>query len=164
MKALQMLDHVMLWVARIYAIYVVGNGLYQLLFYRALLQQTMQHTPDWAAPAISKLFLLNIVSTIIVGAIFTVGLFLLRSQIARKSLLLTAATTLVLGMWSAGRLLVIVLFYANSVSTRVTDMLLLFCVHVLMNLIIIWVSLHPPQSSKPSDPHSINHHPLPQSC
>jgi hypothetical protein len=164
MKALPMLDHVMLWIARIYAIYFVGNGVYQLLDYKALLQQTMQHTPVWAAPAISKLFLLNVVSTIIVGAIFIVGLSLLRSHIARRCLLLTAAVNLVLGMWSMGRLLVLVLFYANTVSARVTDILLLFCVHVLMNLLIIWVSSRTTQRSEPSDHDSINHHLLPQSC
>jgi hypothetical protein len=155
MKALPMLDHVMLWITRCCAaltfIAVSAVILIQAVFYNAPSRDAI----PW------------LVELLLIFFVWFVGTFYLFNKIVRTCL------------WLGSLYLFVVLFYNFCLELRDIPYFgdpLDYIYHLALELVpfpaipllgfasMIWVSLRPPQNSKNSDPDSPHHHPLPQSC
>jgi len=142
MKALSMLDHVMLWIARIFAVWILATSFIGLFYYPGNLTDHR---------------LITEVITDVVAFLWLISLWLLDSKITRLCLGLSAGFFLVRVAWIAPGLLGQFHHMGPSYQAR---FLLMFGTSILGVAAMIWVSLRPPQNSKTSNGNPL----LPQSC
>jgi hypothetical protein len=167
MKALPQPSLLMLWIGRIFAAYVLLHGLVDFQFYYFSSDDALRSTvPSAGSIAPFRTAALHAASIeLLGGSILFFSLFLLRNIIARFCLGLTASMGFVMLSYHFVRRLYI-LFHLPPVYEFVVHGLrqaeLFQLGALLMQFMLIWISLRPPQSSKTSGHHSSDH-PLPQS-
>jgi hypothetical protein len=150
MKALPMLDHVMLWVARGFIVFLLIVMCFDIW---ALAGANL-------VPPLGLLMLEYIAEV----AFLTASFLMLRNNVGRLCLGGAAALGFVRGAFDASRRL---MELPNVIPSHIFHFLAVtFLMHgiSLIGLAsLIWISIRPPQSSKTSDPDSPHNYPLPQS-
>ena len=151
MKALPMLDHVMLWVARVFA------GLAFLLYAIWLLNSFgPQRGPIYN----------SLTEDLLVASgflLWIIGSFQLCSKVVRFCLGLCSSLCIIWLLYVAVKQLIAFSHITASVSHFISVFLFVPGIPIMVFGSMLWVSLRPPQNTKSSDSYSFPHHPLPQS-
>ena len=106
MKPLQMLDHVMLWIARAYALFFFGNHLARWIKYAT---EPMPLMPPAAGTVTYHGPTISLGISVLLSGILTVGLFLLGRRLAWLFVIPPALGIMVMNLYWTGRLLFLVM-------------------------------------------------------
>ena len=148
MKALPMLDHVMLWVARIFIVFLLIAICFDIW---TLAGATL-------VPPLG-LIMLESIATV---AFLTASFLLLRRTVGRFCLGVAAALLFAKGAFDASHRL---MELPNVISSHLFHFIAVtFLMHGLPLIglaSMIWISIRPSQGPKRSAPDPVSHHPLP---
>jgi hypothetical protein len=151
MKALPMLDHVMLWVARIFTALILATSC--IVIWYCCNSQTLHR------------FMTHEIVQSVTAILWLISLWLLYSKIARFCLGLSAAFFLVRVAYLAmSRVAELAHINQASLAHIIAQDILMNGIPLFGFASMIWVAVHPPQNPKTSGDNSIDNHPLPQSC
>jgi hypothetical protein len=147
MKALPMLDHVMLWVARGFTAILLAIFSYVCLSEGCIIFSSLRslhwHWHEGLASSLTAL-----VTPLLIVALANVSLWFPRKMVARIYLFLLGFTFL-LGM-------AYLLLMKDGLIWKI-----IISLSILDFAAMIWISIRPPQNSKTSNPDSLPDHPLP---
>jgi hypothetical protein len=178
MKALPRPSLTMLWIARLYAMWVIGFDFVRLISYSnepdtvTVINPT---TNSGAFPVTGATTVIvhhgptaSLFVTVFISACLIIGLLMLNRKLGRMIVGASAVSLLSLTLYGLFHLLYLVAT-ANSISTGFLHsklpLILVSCFwNVVWQFVNIWLALRPPQNSKTFPHHSLPNSSLPQSC
>jgi hypothetical protein len=160
MKALQMLEHVCLHEARAFVRFLLAVACLSLLstWSYSSRHDFLQHDTFWLLAASLWIILWSIcirnLRSLVTRCCLGISSGLLFSYWALSDLELAPGQSLTHHNMTFSMLALV----------QIAQLILIIGIPLLGFGSMLWVSIRPPQISNPSDPHSHENHPLPQSC